>query len=37
MEKIKQLWGYSTHLWRDHKKAVIIGVITIIIIINLIN
>ena len=37
METIKQLWSQGTHLWKDHKKAVIIGVIAIIIIISLVN
>ena len=37
METIKQLWSQGTHLWKDHKKAVIIWVIAIIIIISLVN
>ena len=31
METIKQLWSQGTHLWNDHKKAVIIGAVVIII------
>ena len=37
METIKQLWSHGTHLWKDHKKAVIFGAIAIIIIISLVN
>jgi hypothetical protein len=37
METIKQLWSQSAHLWKDHKKAVVIGVVAIIIIISLVN
>ena len=37
METIRQLWSLGTPLWKDHKKAVIIGVIAIIIIISLVN
>ena len=37
METIKKLWSQGIHLWKDHKKAVIIGVIAIIIIISLVN
>ena len=37
MEKVKQLWSQGVHLWKDHKKAVIIGVVAIIIIISLVN
>ena len=37
METIKQLWSQGTHLWNDHKKAVIIGAVVIIIIISLVN
>ena len=37
METIKQLWSQGAHLWKDHKKAVIIGVVAIIIIISLVN
>ncbi len=37
METIKQLWSQGVHLWKDHKKAVIIGVVAIIIIISLVN
>jgi len=37
METIKQLWSQGAHLWKDHKKAVVIGVVAIIIIISLVN
>ena len=37
METIKKLCSQGIHLWKDHKKAVIIGVVAIIIIISLVN
>ena len=31
METIKQLWSQGTHLWKDHKKAVIIVAVIVIL------
>jgi hypothetical protein len=37
METIKELWSQGVHLWKDHKKIVIVVVIALVIIISLVN